>query len=900
MDSKLAAMQTEEQKVSVRVKNELPTSVETEHNEERKGGDVDSPKKKFKGESSGSSEEGYRMIAVKTAIEEPRSESTSEEKTRQDIPLEEEVRIIPACESFKQFYNDTLNRVKGLWIIESLADRIKSPNAQTLQSPSFVVPNGSTMHLELHLNTRAVQKHKSLGLYFFNRGPVKEFKVMIAMYVKSLGKRGTRNGKKEKYVRYLSNEHVFDEECSAWGNAKFMPLIDLRRNDVGKMVRIQFIVKLMKSPRDLPAGCASGLLNHGSTCYANSLLQVLNSIKLLKKAVWSIKTTEDEIGTSAYALQRIFYNMSMHKEPRGTKELLYTFGWTDSDLCMQRDIQEFKCLLCGVLEQVEPKLNSTFYQSIFKHLLEGNMTMSIQCTDIDCRSSKTETFADLSLDVKDCSNIYESFDKYSLKEEMSGENSYLTEGKGLQKAYKTTKIASFPPVLFLHLKRFEYKDTIMDKIHDRFEFGETLELSKYCTETGDKSYRLHAVIVHKGSTTAGHYFAFIKQGKCWVRYDDKIVTHVDAKEAVNENFGGKHVTILINDEGNVVVSKKRLTSSAYMLVYIETRKYKLIQEEIDLDKDLPKELRERFEAEERILSLDNEDTAQSKNLVCLYITTTEMLHGWIHSNIGPGLSDSENEKGFLDNSRYRLKLFCKPSQTLGEVLEKIRNQIGASDDSIEVWLYEVQPYGFNFLTKKRCDLSLEVSKCSTTAGKVRGIFLACQHEGRYKEMCVKIPPEERGRRQSAIQAKMRLLEKMKCISDLKKIDSEIPQWKFTDSIAKQKDANNLLQSFDSKTEPAKALKLVFVKYCDLTSSMGVLLGALILPTKTPMSAIAAFAQSISKIDEMLEMCEETAPSSSGANNELLASTKKINVNDKVDKLKEGAIIICHRKVNSEK
>lgn len=900
MDPKLATIKAEEERGIVGVKNELPASMEMECNEEQKSGGTDSPKKKFKSESPRSSEEGNRMVTIKTVVEEPHSETTSEEKTRQEIPLEGEAKILPACELFKDFSNDTLNRVKGLWVIENLVDRIKNQNTPSLQSPSFMAPNGNAMHLELHLNTRAAQKHKSLGLYFFNKGPVKEFRATVAMYVKSLMRRGTRSGKKDKYVKYLSDEHVFDEECSAWGNAKFMPLIDLRRNDIGRIMRIQFIVKLLKSPKDLPAGCASGMLNHGSTCYANSLLQVLNSIKLLKKAVWAIKTTEDEIGTSAYALQRIFYNMSVHKEPRGTKELLYTFGWTDSDLCMQRDIQEFKCLLCGVLEQVEPKLNSTDYQSIFKRLLEGNMTMSIQCTDIDCSSSKTETFADLSLDVKGCSNIYESFDKYSLREEMSGENSYLTDGKGLQKAYKTTKIDSFPPVLFLHLKRFEYKDTITDKIHDRFEFGETLELSKYCTGTGDKSYRLHAVIVHKGNTTAGHYFAFIKQGKCWVRYDDKVVTHVDAKEAVSENFGGKYVTILIDDEGNVVLNKKRLTSSAYMLVYIDTHKYELIQQEIDVERDLPRELRERFEAEEKILGSNSENAVQSKSLVSLYVTTSEMLHGWMHSNIGPGLSDSENEKGFLDNPKYRLKLLCRSSQTLGEVLEKIKKQIGASNDSMEAWVYEVQPHGFSFPAKKKCDLSLEVSKYSTSAGKVRGIFLACQHEGRHKEMCVKTSPEERSEKLSAIQAKVQLLEKMKCVSDLKNVDSEVPQWKFTDSIAKQKDANNLLQSFISKAEPAKASKLIFVKYCDLTSSMGVLLGALVLPSKTPVLAVAAFTQSMFNIDESLDMCEEAVPSSSSAKNELFANTKKISASDKVDKLKEGAIIICHRKINSEK
>jgi len=65
-------------------------------------------------------------------------------------------------------------------------------------------------------------------------------------------------------------------------------------------------------------------------------------------------------------------------------------------------------------------------------------------------------FIDISLNVRDCKNIYESFNQYTEEELMEGENKYMAEGRGLQNAKKGIRFISFPSVLFLQLKRFEY------------------------------------------------------------------------------------------------------------------------------------------------------------------------------------------------------------------------------------------------------------------------------------------------------------------------------------------------------------------------------------------------------------------------------------------------------------
>ena len=99
--------------------------------------------------------------------------------------------------------------------------------------------------------------------------------------------------------------------------------------------------------------------------------------------------------------------------------------------------------------------------------------------------------------------MYASFDKYVDVEKMEGENKYDAEGHGLQDAEKGVLFTDFPPVLQLHLKRFEYdyQRDLNVKINDRYEFPEQLDLDagdgKYLSPDADRSvrnkYLLHSV-----------------------------------------------------------------------------------------------------------------------------------------------------------------------------------------------------------------------------------------------------------------------------------------------------------------------------------------------------------------------------------------------------------------------
>ncbi|KAI8097769.1 uncharacterized protein BX664DRAFT_86528 [Halteromyces radiatus] len=370
-----------------------------------------------------------------------------------------------------------------------------------------------------------------------------------------------------------------------------------------------------------------GIKNQGATCYMNSLLQSLYCTNLFRKAVYQIPTQyEDPTKSVALALQRLFYQLQYATEPVGTTELTKSFGWDSLDAFMQHDVQEFSRVL---LDNLELKMEdaSEGGSSIIKQLFVGKMKSYIKCIDVDYESSRVEDFYDIQLNVMGCGDVQESFREYIREETMDGENKYMAEGYGLQNALKGVTFESFPPVLHLQLKRFEYDgiNDMMVKINDRYVYPEELCLDDFCTDRQQSyTYVLHSVFVHSGDFDGGHYFTLIKPGRNekWLRFDDDHVTPVTEKEVFEDNFGDepsrKILQPLVNTtndsnlspttttttttttmfstestpphdhrrlRGNSLRSIKRFTN-AYMLVYIQKDKWDQVLAPV-LEEDIP-------------------------------------------------------------------------------------------------------------------------------------------------------------------------------------------------------------------------------------------------------------------------------------------------------------------------
>lgn len=344
-----------------------------------------------------------------------------------------------------------------------------------------------------------------------------------------------------------------------------------------------------------------GLKNQGATCYLNSLLQSLYFTNAFRKAIYGIPTEEDEsMQNSAYTLQRLFYQLQTSAQAVGTNELTKSFGWETRHIFEQQDVQELSRKL---MERMEDRMKGTPAENVLSGMFSGKIKTYISCINVDYESSRVEDFWDVQLNVRGSKNLLDSFKNYIEVEKMDGENQYFAgEQYKLQDANKGVIFMSFPDVLHLQLKRFEYdfqRDAML-KINDRYEFPDVFDAAPYLADDAVRSepwtYQLHGVLVHSGDLNAGHYYAFLKPEKdgWFYKYDDDKVTRATMREVLEENFGGEFRTS--NGPMRAPMQKKTpimRPNSAYMLVYIRQSRLDKVLTPVAQD-DIPRHLRELF------------------------------------------------------------------------------------------------------------------------------------------------------------------------------------------------------------------------------------------------------------------------------------------------------------------
>lgn len=421
------------------------------------------------------------------------------------------------------------------------------------------------------------------------------------------------------------SNHRFNSLDTDWGFANFVDLGSLKYPSKGRnrgflnddKLNITVFVRILKDPTGVlwhnfinydskkMTGYV-GFRNQGATCYLNSLLQSYFFTKYFRRLVYQIPTENESPNNSVpLALQRSFYQLQVSKFPLDTLELTRSFGWDSAEAFTQHDVQELNRIL---MDRLENRMKGTSVEGMLNEIFVGKMKSYIKCIDVDYESSRVEDFWDLQLNVKNMKGLKESFDNYIEIELLNGENQYQAQDYGLQDAEKGVIFESFPPVLHLQLKRFEYDFNYdqMIKVNDRYEFPETIDLSPYLEDSKKEKenncvYNLHGVLVHAGDISTGHYYTLIKPGleDQWYRFDDERVWKVTKNQVFEENYGldalpdDKLRTMTREQYQEYVLARH---TSAYMLVYIRSDREDQLLQPV-LESEVPKHVIERVQEE---------------------------------------------------------------------------------------------------------------------------------------------------------------------------------------------------------------------------------------------------------------------------------------------------------------
>lgn len=141
-------------------------------------------------------------------------------------------------------------------------------------------------------------------------------------------------------------------------------------------------------------------------------------------------------------------------------------------------------------------------------------------------------------------------------------------------AQKQMLISLAPPVLTLHLKRFQQAGFNLRKINKHIRFPEILDLAPFCTakcknvaeESTRVLYSLYGVVEHSGTMRSGHYTAYSKARAANTRLSD-LVLHGDIPQDFEmESTKGQWFHIS-DTHVHAVSTDKVLNSQAYLLFY---------------------------------------------------------------------------------------------------------------------------------------------------------------------------------------------------------------------------------------------------------------------------------------------------------------------------------------------
>jgi len=341
-----------------------------------------------------------------------------------------------------------------------------------------------------------------------------------------------------------------------------------------------------------------------------------------------------------------------------------------------------------LMDRLDEKMKGTDAEGALERMFVGKMKTYISCINVDYESSRIEDFWDIQLNVSGNKNLDDSFKDYVQVETMEGENKYFAEGYGLQDAKKGVIFESFPQVLHLQLKRFEYdinRDAMM-KVNDRYEFPEIWDATPYLSDNADRSepyiYHLHGVLVHSGDLNAGHYYAFLKPDKegPFYKFDDDRVTRATKREALEENFGGDYTQA----NGNVgqrnpytrTWSAKR-SMSAYMLVYIrESRLDNILMPGTDVE--APQHLAERIKEERAAFERRRKEREEAHLYMDLAVASEENFRLYQGFDIVPWKAETESP---ANPKVYRVLR----TTTVAEFTKTVAEDLELEPDMIRPW-----------------------------------------------------------------------------------------------------------------------------------------------------------------------------------------------------------------------
>ncbi|KAJ9647158.1 hypothetical protein H2199_002144 [Coniosporium tulheliwenetii] len=326
-----------------------------------------------------------------------------------------------------------------------------------------------------------------------------------------------------------------------------------------------------------------GLYNMGQTCFMSVILQSLVHNPFIRAYYLSEghrpADCEKESCTSC-ALDEIFmeYYSSEKTEGYGAVSMLMA-SWMGAQALagyQQQDAHEYMQFILHALHSENGGTSETSASSpscpcIIHQTFYGHLTSTVTCDKCHNITTAIDPIMDLSLDLRSQAKrrkldaadptksadieLKECLDRFTAREKLPAADYTCQKCEGGQHAAtKQLSVKTLPPVLCIHLKRFEHSKAASSKIETNVRFPLQLDMWPYTTRAksaavaeGKKGavsaeppapscvYELSSVVVHKGKLDSGHYISYSREGSEWFQFDDSKVILASEAEVLAAN-----------------------------------------------------------------------------------------------------------------------------------------------------------------------------------------------------------------------------------------------------------------------------------------------------------------------------------------------------------------------------